>query len=54
VNDDEHSLFMTVRIGYWLRIMRGTKRLNPFFRLHEAIVRYSYSAQVSLLLFFYG
>jgi len=39
-----------------LRIMCGTKRLNPFFRLHEAsevpwLIR---SARVSLLLPFFG
>jgi len=28
----------------------GTKRFDPFFRLHEAIGRYFRSAQVSLLL----
>ena len=33
MNDDEHSIFMALRLGLLLRTMRGTKRLNPFFRL---------------------
>jgi len=32
VNDDEHSLFMALRIGYLFSRMCGTKRLNPFLR----------------------
>jgi len=36
VNDDEHSLFFGVENWLLLRIMCGKKRLNPFFRLHEA------------------
>ena len=35
VNDDEPSLFLALN-GLLLHIMCGTKRLNPFFRLHEA------------------
>jgi len=36
VNDDEHSLFMALRIGYLFSRMCGTKRLNPFLRQHQA------------------
>ena len=40
VNDDEHYIFMALRIGYcyvgYIIIMCVTKCLNPFFRLYEA------------------
>jgi len=36
VNDDGHSLFVALRIGLFLRVMCGKKRLDPFFRLHKA------------------
>ena len=37
VNNDEYSLFMALGIGYCLlRIISGTKGLNPFLGLHEA------------------
>jgi len=35
MNDDEHSLFMALRVGL-LCIMCGTKRLNPFYKLYKA------------------
>ena len=37
MNDDEHYIFMALRIGYcYVGYMYGTKRLNQFFRLYEA------------------
>ena len=36
MNDDELSLFMALRTGCFYVIVCGTKRLNPFYRLHEA------------------
>ena len=36
MNDGEQSLFTALRIDYCIRVMCGTKRLNPFFTLHEA------------------
>ena len=37
MNDDEHFLFIRLRLENWYiaYIMCGKKRLNPFFRLHE-------------------
>jgi len=35
MNDNEHSFFPGVENWLLLHIMCGTKRLNPFFRLHE-------------------
>jgi len=51
VNEDEHSLFMTLRIGLFLRIICGRKGLNPFFRLHEASEVLSFSPGLSLVAF---
>ena len=36
MNDNEHYLFLALELFIAIRVMCGTKRLNPFFRLHGA------------------
>jgi len=50
VNDNDHS-FHGAENWLLLRLMRGTKRLNPFFRLREASEVLSFSLGLSLVAF---